>query len=127
MTQEKRLIFSATRMRNTWRSWKAGHSLHEIELAFGQNHESVRFLPAQHDGIISTAGRRSPQALTGTEREDILRMYIWVRDYALRFVEFHSLNHAMCRNAHRPRMLAPELIARLASGSQCELQVRSSK
>jgi IS30 family transposase len=73
MTQGKRAELSATQRTDIWCRWKAGLSLHEIGRAFGQGHSSIHLLLSHHGGIVPAARRRSPQALTLTEREDISR------------------------------------------------------
>jgi IS30 family transposase len=73
MTRGKRARLSAAQKTDMWCRWKAGQSLHEIGRAFGKAHSSIRVLLLHHGGIVPAARRRSPQALTLTEREDISR------------------------------------------------------
>jgi IS30 family transposase len=73
MAQGKRAELSTAQRTDIWCRWKAGQSLHEIGRAFGQGHSSIHLLLSHHGGIAPTVRRRSPQALTLTEREDISR------------------------------------------------------
>jgi IS30 family transposase len=73
MAQGKRVEVSAAQRKEIWRRWKAGESLHEIGRAFGSKHTSIHLLLSHHGGIVPAVGRRSPQALTLSEREDISR------------------------------------------------------
>ena len=73
MAQGKRVEVSAAQRTEIWRRWKAGESLHEIGRAFGRKHTSIHLLLSHHGGIVPTVRRRSPQALTLAEREDISR------------------------------------------------------
>ena len=73
MSQGKRVEVSAAQRTEIWRRWKAGESLHEIGRAFGRKHTSIHLLLSHHGGIVPAVRRRSPQALTLAEREDISR------------------------------------------------------
>ena len=73
MAQGKRVEVSAAQRTEIWRRWKAGESLHEIGRAFGRKHTSIQLLLSHHGGIVPAVRRRSPQALTLAEREDISR------------------------------------------------------
>jgi IS30 family transposase len=73
MTQGKRAEVSAAQRTDIWRRWKAGESLHEIGRAYGHTPSSIHLLLSHHGGIVPAVRRRSPQALTLTEREDISR------------------------------------------------------
>ena len=73
MAQGKRVEVSAAQRTEIWRRWKAGESLHEIGRAFGRKHTSIHLLLSHHGGIVPAVRRRSPQALTLAEREDISR------------------------------------------------------
>ena len=73
MAQGKRVEVSAAQRTEIWRRWKAGESLHKIGRAFGRKHTSIHLLLSHHGGIVPSVRRRSPQALTLAEREDISR------------------------------------------------------
>ena len=73
MTQGKRAEVSAAQRADIWRRWKAGQSLHEIGRAFGHTSSSIHLLLSHHGGIVPAVRRRSAQALTLAEREDISR------------------------------------------------------
>jgi hypothetical protein len=73
MAQGKRVEVSAAQRTEIWRRWKAGESLHEIGRAFGRKHTSIHLLLLHHGGIVPSVRRRSFQALTLAEREDISR------------------------------------------------------
>ena len=73
MTQGKRAEVSAAQRADIWRRWKAGQSLHEIGRAYGHTPSSIHLLLSHHGGIVPAVRRRSAQALTLAEREDISR------------------------------------------------------
>src|SRR5271163_3889003 len=73
MTQGKRAEVSAAQRTDIWQRWKVGQSLHEIGRAYGRTPSSIHLLLSHHGGIVPAVRRRSPQALTLTEREDISR------------------------------------------------------
>jgi IS30 family transposase len=73
MSQGKRVEVSAAQRTDIWQRWKVGQSLHEIGRAYGRTPSSIHLLLSHHGGIVPAARRRSPQALTLTEREDISR------------------------------------------------------
>jgi IS30 family transposase len=73
MIARKRTPLSAGQRVEVWRRWKAGESLHAIGRAVGKAHVVVNFLLKRHGGIAPSARRRSRQALTLAEREDISR------------------------------------------------------
>src|SRR5271156_381487 len=73
MAQGKRVeVFEAQRT-DIWQRWKVGQSLHEIGRAYGRTPSSIHLLLSHHGGIVPAVRRRSPQALTLAEREDISR------------------------------------------------------
>ena len=73
MSQQRRSRFSPTQIRDVWRRWKAGQSLHDIGRAYGKPHPSIRCVLLPRGGIAPAARRRSRLALTLAEREDISR------------------------------------------------------
>jgi IS30 family transposase len=73
MSQQRRSRFSPTQIRDVWRRWKAGQSLHDIGRAYGKPHPSIRCVLLPRGGIAPAAHRRSRLALTLAEREDISR------------------------------------------------------
>jgi IS30 family transposase len=73
MIPRKRTPLSATQRGEVWRRWKAGESLHAIGRAVGKDHVVVRLLLKRHGGIAPPVRRRSRQALTLGEREEISR------------------------------------------------------
>ena len=73
MTQGKRAEVSTGQRSDIWRRWKGGESLHEIGRAYGHTPSSIHLLLSHHGGIVPAVRRRSPQALTFAEREDISR------------------------------------------------------
>jgi len=56
-----------------WRRWKEGQSLTEIGLALSKHAGSIHGVISARGGIAPAARRRSPTALTLTEREEISR------------------------------------------------------
>ena len=73
MSEGKRTRLSLKQRTEVWRRWKAGQSLHEIGRAYGKPHPSIRCVLLPGGGIPPAARRRSPLALTISEREDISR------------------------------------------------------
>ena len=73
MTSGKRTRLSAMQRVEVWRRWKAGESLHAIGRALGKEHPVVHLLLKRHGGIAPRVRRRSQNALTLQEREDISR------------------------------------------------------
>ena len=73
MAQGKRVEVSAAERTEIWRRWKSGESLREIGRAFGRKHTPIQLLSSHHGGIVPAVRRRSLQALTLAEREDISR------------------------------------------------------
>jgi IS30 family transposase len=73
MAQGKRVEVSAAQRTEIWRRWKSGESFREIGRAFGRKRTSIHLLLSHHGGIVPSVRRRSPQALTLAEREDISR------------------------------------------------------
>src|SRR6202521_6423385 len=73
MTQGKRFGLSAAQKSDLWCRWKAGESLHEIGLAFGKEHSSIRCLVSRYGGIVPAVRRRSLLPLTVREPEEVSR------------------------------------------------------
>jgi IS30 family transposase len=73
MRPGKRFGLSAIEKSDIWSRWKAGESLHEIGRAFDKSHGSIRCLLLPRGGIPPADRRRSRQALTLAERENISR------------------------------------------------------
>jgi Helix-turn-helix domain len=68
-----RLGLSALDKRDIWSRWKAGDTLHEIGRVYGKCHNTIRAVLLPHGSIPPIARRRSRQALTFAERENISR------------------------------------------------------
>jgi IS30 family transposase len=73
MRHWKQSRLSPTQKTEVWSRWKSGQSLHEIGRAFGKPSSCIHCLLVPRGGIPPAARRRSPLALTFTEREDISR------------------------------------------------------
>ena len=73
MRHWKQARLSSTQRTEIWSRWKAGQTLHQIGRAYGKPHSCIRGLLVPRGGIPPAARRRSPLALTFTEREDISR------------------------------------------------------
>lgn len=56
-----------------WRRWKDGESLSEIGRSLGKHAASIHAIVRLNGGIMPTARKRSPRALTLAEREEISR------------------------------------------------------
>jgi len=73
MARNRRLGLSDAQRAELWRRWKAGQSLSEIGLALSRHAGSIHSVVEAKGGIVPTVRRRSPSALTLTEREEISR------------------------------------------------------
>lgn len=72
MSRTKRGLSTEQRA-ELWQRWKDGHSLSDIGRALGKPPGSVHCYLATSGGIAPAGRRRSVQALTGREREEISR------------------------------------------------------
>lgn len=73
MGQEERRRLSPGQKTELWNRWKNGQSLSEIGAALGRHLSSIFGVVAREGGIVPAGRRRSPQALTLSEREEISR------------------------------------------------------
>src|SRR5579862_2681375 len=70
---QRRWKLSVVQRADMWNRWKAGESLNAIGRALGKDKQVIHFLLARYGGIAPPVRRRSRQALTLAEREDISR------------------------------------------------------
>ena len=73
MNRRPRIVYTEEQKALMWDRWQKGDSLHEIARFFGRHHSSVRGVLASSGGIRPPERRRSKQALTLAEREEISR------------------------------------------------------
>jgi DNA-binding CsgD family transcriptional regulator len=73
MKQRPRIYYTETQKAMMWERWKESESLHQIAQLFDRNHSSIQRILAETGGIRPAERRRSPLALTLTEREEISR------------------------------------------------------
>jgi Helix-turn-helix domain len=106
MRPGQRFGLSAIEKREVWSRWKAGQSLHEIGRAFDKPHSCIRSVLLPRGGIAPAARRRSRQALTLAEREDISRGIASdspLREIARRLDRAAStVSREICRHGGRP-------------------------
>jgi IS30 family transposase len=69
----KRIYYTEADKALMWDRWYQGESLHAIARLFDRHHPSIRRILAQSGGIRPPTRRRSPLALSLTEREEISR------------------------------------------------------
>jgi len=72
MTRQGRGL-SSEQKGDLWRRWREGQSLDEIGRALGKLTGSIRWVVAEHGGLVPSERRRSRLALTLAEREDVSR------------------------------------------------------
>ena len=73
MARKVRLGYTAAEKTEMWDRWQRGESLKSIGRACGKQSSSIRFQLSPYGGIRPAPRRRSPLALTLTERETISR------------------------------------------------------
>lgn len=73
MKHRKRIHYTDSQKAEMWERWQRGEPLHQIAALFDRYASSVRGILLQHGGIRPRSKRRSPRALSLTEREEISR------------------------------------------------------
>lgn len=74
MSNRKRRHYTESEKVEMWDRWREGESLNEIGRAFGiQGHSSIQNIFSKSSGIRPAERRRSPRALSLSEREEISR------------------------------------------------------
>jgi len=73
MKQRPRIYYSQAQIAQMWNRWQEGVSLNEIGRMFDRGHSSVQRILAETGGIRPPQRRRSRQALSLAEREEISR------------------------------------------------------
>jgi IS30 family transposase len=73
MKQRPRIYYSEAQKALMWDRWKKGDTLHQIAQLFDRHHPSIQGILSQRGGIAPPPRRRSPLALTLSEREEISR------------------------------------------------------
>ena len=68
-----RIYYTAADKAEMWDRWQKGDSLNAIARHFGRSHSSIQGIFARTGGIRPPERRRSRQALTSCEREEISR------------------------------------------------------
>jgi len=84
MAQTGRPGLSAQQRAEFWNRWRAGQSMSDIGRALGRDRSSIHYVVRCSGGIAPAMRRRSRQALTLVEREDISRGI--VGDYSIRSI-----------------------------------------
>jgi transposase, IS30 family len=73
MAQPGRLGITEVQKSELWRRWRKGESIHDISRALGQYRSTIRSTLKCHGGFTPPVRKRSPSALSLTEREEISR------------------------------------------------------
>ena len=73
MKYRPRIYYTETDKALMWDRWQKGGSLNSIARHFGRSHSSIQGVLARTGGIRPPRRRRSRQALTLSEREEISR------------------------------------------------------
>ncbi len=73
MKQRARIYYTETDKALMWDRWQKGESMHDIARLFDRGHSSVQRIFSEHGGIRPPDRKRSPLALTLSERETISR------------------------------------------------------
>ena len=73
MKQRRRIYYSQAQKDEMWDRWQRGESMHEIAQAFDRGHSSVQGIISCTGGFRPPPRKRSPQALSLSERESISR------------------------------------------------------
>ena len=73
MKYRQRIYYTETDKALMWNRWQKGESLHSIARLFDRHHPSIQRILAETGGIRPPERKRSGQALTLAEREEISR------------------------------------------------------
>jgi len=73
MAYRTRTYYTDSQKALMWERWKQGWTLHQIAELFNRPHTSVQGILSRTGGIRPPQRRRSPVALTLSEREEISR------------------------------------------------------
>jgi DNA-binding NarL/FixJ family response regulator len=73
MVYRNRIYYTGADKELMWDRWQAGDSLHAIVRLFDRSHPSIQGILARSGGIRPPRRRRSRQALSMSEREEISR------------------------------------------------------
>jgi IS30 family transposase len=73
MTRRTRVVYTDAQKAEMWDRWQNGESMHEIARSFDRYHSSIQRILTRNGGIRPRERKRSPLALTLTEREVISR------------------------------------------------------
>ena len=73
MKNRKRIHYTDSQKAEMWDRWQRGEPLNRIAALFDRHASSVRGILMQHGGIRPPSRRRSPRALSLSEREEISR------------------------------------------------------
>jgi len=73
MKQRPRIYYSQAEIAQMWDRWQEGVSLNEIGRMFDRGHSSVQLILSETGGVRPPQRRRSRQALSVAEREEISR------------------------------------------------------
>lgn len=76
MRHRTRTHYTESQKSQMWDRWQQGESLHQIARLFDRHHTSVRGILVESGGIRPRQRRRSPQALSLAEREEISRAMV---------------------------------------------------
>ena len=73
MTTRTRIVYTDAQKAEMWNRWQNGESMHDIARSFDRYHSSIQRILTKNGGIRPRQRKRSPLALTLSEREVISR------------------------------------------------------
>lgn len=113
MTTRTRIVYTDAQKAEMWNRWQNGESMHDIARSFDRYHSSIQRILTENGGIRPRQRKRSPLALTLSEREVISRglaqqqisaglSAIRIPQSALRYISTF-----VSRQGLKPKSLAP--------------------
>lgn len=101
MKQRTRIYYSEAQQAQMWDRWQKGESLHAIARLFDRGHSSVSRIISETGGIRPTPRKRSPLALTLSEREEISRGLASHQSMRTIATQLGRAPSTICREIHR--------------------------
>ncbi len=101
MKQRPRIYYTETDKALMWDRWEKGESLHSIARLFGRHHSAIQGILSRTGGIRPPQRRRSQQALTLAEREEISRGVVAGQSLRSIAVSLHRAASTVSREINR--------------------------
>ena len=101
MRHRTRTHYTESQKSQMWDRWQQGESLHQIARLFDRHHTSVRGILVESGGIRPRQRRRSPQALSLAEREEISRAMVSGRSIRSIAASLGRAPSTVCREIQR--------------------------